>query len=676
MREFFLRYFKLFFGFVLLLSNLYFGLVRADDTVTGSKQFVVMITGYYPTTGKTTLGAGIVVGQQGGSVYIVTAGHVLKEAIEFAEDVTVQFLGKPGFKIEATLLPNNFDENVDLAIIAVPVDSAPKQIVGLADYAIANLASAPKKGDGTFFIGQPGGRPWGANSIAAPILEVQTTRLEVATDAVVQGFSGGATLDEQGRIIGLTYAVGNRRALIIPIVYIKENVERSGYPFQIVNAGINKEIIAPKSQPKAETYLKSKGYRLDIDSYFKSVLAADEAAMSIFHNMNMNLKSEQTLQWIKENRYRFNLKEIRNFAHYAQVYQVKSNQGLLRKLLDEFSVVDDYLKSARAGSIDVAELCRIYQKSEPIFGYSDQNGYCTSLPKQNLVLEYLYNVFNSYIPPQQLNKSDYILENYIPTWFVNGETPKSVNVIEFKNKRDENKIPSSGYSIAEADFTVWDGSYAILPDFGSAIRLNNSKSSLQNRRNDGDICYSFSFSGMNVQHVPCYGSILLYRRTDSLPATVIAVRDHLNSAAENEKFLRDLQFYNVLSDQTWGANETQASIFAHGESRTQILKVRCVGSTAYVTTDIGDIVGKLPNKFDMKFTFFDGEYVLQFTGQVPRVGKTYRPYVGLAPRELLLRLAGTYTHVDLSIEGIDIGHLPLRDAKWALDGALQGKGCY
>lgn len=671
-----LKYFKFLLGFIVLLSGFHTGVVQAANSSIHANQLVVMIKARFPTTGELTVGAGIVVGRQGGAVYIVTAKHVLEALLEEAENIEVQFADNRGFGIEATIIPNDFDKNLDLMIIAVPAEQVPSEITGLDEYAAANLANSPQIGEGAFFIGQPNGLLWGANSTAQPIANVRTTLIEVSTDAVVPGYSGGAVLDKQGRIIGLTYETQNGRALVIPIAYLKENVERSGYPFLIVNVGVKKEFKVSKAQQKSAIYLRTRGYELDMDSYFSSIMAADGEAIGIFHNLDMGIKSEQTLQWIKENRNRFGLSEIRNFAHYAQIYPVKSNQGLLNKLLDEYALVDNYLKSAQANSIDVAELCKIYQNSDPIFGYSDQNNYCSSLPKQHLILQYMYNVFSSYIPQQQIDKSNYILENYIPTWFVEGNIPQSMKYIKFKQTRDENKIPAAGYSIAETNFTVWGGGYAILPDFGRAIRLNNSKASLQNRTDDGDICYSFSYSGKRIQHVQCYGTMLLYRRAADQKATVIAVKGHLNSHAENRKYIQQLKSHDYLSDQTWRSNETQAIIFPQGDSQTEILSIRCVGTIAYVTTDIGDIVGKLPNKFDMQFKFPDGEYVLQFGGQIPKAGKTYRPYVSFAPRELMWRLAGDYPHVDLSIEGVNIGRLPLIDAKWALEGALQGKGCY
>lgn len=207
-----------------------------EDRMLSAKQLVVMLDGRFPTTGALTSGAGIVVGKKGGLVYIATAGHVVHGLYETATQLRVQFLDRPGDEIDATVWPTNFDKGIDLAILVVPEGRVPETITELDALPAARISDEIAEGEGAYLFGQPQGRMWSGNTTPERVVETSTTSIEIGSDSVVPGMSGGAAMDEGHRLVGLIVDTQNGNAHAISIRYLGEILESSGFPFDLINA--------------------------------------------------------------------------------------------------------------------------------------------------------------------------------------------------------------------------------------------------------------------------------------------------------------------------------------------------------------------------------------------------------------------------------------------------------
>jgi S1-C subfamily serine protease len=90
----------------------------------------------------------------------------------------------------------------DLAVVRARVSGLTFDLNRLGDP--QNL----KKGDFAYAIGQPGGEQWGVTYQPGSISDVGSVWLKVQSAYVENGHSGGALIDQHGRIIGMVKQTG------------------------------------------------------------------------------------------------------------------------------------------------------------------------------------------------------------------------------------------------------------------------------------------------------------------------------------------------------------------------------------------------------------------------------------------------------------------------------------
>lgn len=201
------------------------------------KSLVVMINGHFPITGKPVNGAGIVVGKKDGIIYIATAAHVVRNFTERAEDISVKFADRPGLALPAKIQNISFDKHIDLAILGVFEDGVPTKIVQSQMFPSARMTDPPATGEEVFFLGQPNGRPWEGSKVPDKLSKVNSVEMEVPTKEAVPGYSGGAALDGSDRILGIIIETEDGVVRILPINRLREILEESRFPFDLVDQG-------------------------------------------------------------------------------------------------------------------------------------------------------------------------------------------------------------------------------------------------------------------------------------------------------------------------------------------------------------------------------------------------------------------------------------------------------
>lgn len=256
----------------LLILTVAFAEEPDERSGISAKQLVVMVDGRFATSGALTSGAGIVVGRKGGLVYIATAGHVVRELMEEAEDIRVQFPERPGLEVSATIFPANFDKGVDVALLIVPQSEAPESIAALDIFPIARMSTEIQIGEGVYLFGQPGGKVWSGNKSPEKVQAARTTEIEVESNTVVPGLSGGAAFDEGLRIVGLIVETDNGIARSIPIRFLKEIIESGGYPFMLGDA----DAPLPDVEIDPLEELTKRGYSLSASGLLSAQSAANQ----------------------------------------------------------------------------------------------------------------------------------------------------------------------------------------------------------------------------------------------------------------------------------------------------------------------------------------------------------------------------------------------------------------
>ncbi len=165
-------------------------------------------------------GSGIIIGQNDTELLIVTNNHVISDAdslsVTFTDESTVQAAVK------------GTDEETDLAILAVPLDSISADTKSHIKSATLGDSDSLKMGQGVVAIGNAlgHGQSVTVGHVSALNRQIQVDgviKWVIQTDAAINpGNSGGALLNSRGEVIGINEAK-----------YADENVEGVGYAIPI-----------------------------------------------------------------------------------------------------------------------------------------------------------------------------------------------------------------------------------------------------------------------------------------------------------------------------------------------------------------------------------------------------------------------------------------------------------
>ncbi|MEQ9620987.1 tetratricopeptide repeat protein [Coleofasciculus chthonoplastes] len=163
------------------------------------------------------VGAGIVINRQGGTLYILTARHVIggtncinanSQGCQVSDRIAVEFYSPPGqqpIQKIAELLPQSWAGNLDLVVLTVS-GGVPPDIQPLP---IAN--TQPRRNDSLKVIGHPSQtrQAWSIqshrfiNNISGQFACSQYSCLQLSEPQLSPGNSGGAVLNQNNEIVGI-----------------------------------------------------------------------------------------------------------------------------------------------------------------------------------------------------------------------------------------------------------------------------------------------------------------------------------------------------------------------------------------------------------------------------------------------------------------------------------------
>lgn len=201
-------------------------------------------------------GSGIIVGQNGEELLIVTNNHV----VEDSKELSVTFIDDA--EVKAAI--KGTDSESDLAVIAVALGDIPAETMGQIKVAALGDSDSLKVGQGVIAIGNAlgYGQSVTVGYVSALNREVKaedsTSRTLLQTDAAINpGNSGGALLNMNGEVIGINAAK-----------YSSTAVEGMGYAIPISQAQeIINELMNKKTRVAVEVanqgYLGIQGQNID-----------------------------------------------------------------------------------------------------------------------------------------------------------------------------------------------------------------------------------------------------------------------------------------------------------------------------------------------------------------------------------------------------------------------------
>jgi len=191
-------------------------------------------------------GAGVVVSGRDGSIYVVTANHVVRRHDQQAARITVRFRFMPGESVPGRVL-DDYDETLDLAVLIVERDQ--RRPVSLADVPFQSLGEPERlrRGDDLYAIGNPLGQGLDRTDLPLKFREREGGVLRFAASALHVGYSGGGLFDSSSQLVGVVTRDKSQYGEATSVSVVIDKLKRWGYPVSLVIAAV---ALPPSASPK------------------------------------------------------------------------------------------------------------------------------------------------------------------------------------------------------------------------------------------------------------------------------------------------------------------------------------------------------------------------------------------------------------------------------------------
>jgi hypothetical protein len=195
-----------------------------------AKGSVVLISADH-SGGASDSGAGIIVGTSGGSIYLVTADHVVRRGGKPAATVRVTFRWMTG-SCAANLLPKH-DLDADLAVLTVAASACPGNQRRSFPLPALREPRSLRPDEPVVLLGNPDGHPWQAYGKGETFSALVGDRVEFESSHLKHGHSGGALYDADLQLIGMVFVDTGTSGYAQTLGYIATRLRGWGYPFDL-----------------------------------------------------------------------------------------------------------------------------------------------------------------------------------------------------------------------------------------------------------------------------------------------------------------------------------------------------------------------------------------------------------------------------------------------------------
>lgn len=200
-----------------------------EGSLEQAQTLVVMIDGQLE--GEATWGAGLVVGERAGALYVVTANHVVRRGSAIAQNLRVKLRSLPGERLPVRIL-EDMDRQLDLAVVAVSIQNQPSASAGIA-FRLLGSPRNLRRGDSVYAIGYANSVEWSSNLTPYRYRDSDGDEFSFEALSIKQGHSGGGVFDEQWRLIGMVLRDQPPDGGALSIERILGLLKKWGYPLAL-----------------------------------------------------------------------------------------------------------------------------------------------------------------------------------------------------------------------------------------------------------------------------------------------------------------------------------------------------------------------------------------------------------------------------------------------------------
>lgn len=203
-----------------------------DTEFEKTAQLIVMLKADYDGTEE--FGAGIIFGREKSRLLIATASHILHRGTVEPEKILVNLKALPDKVLKATLLKRSDEGGLDLAVIAI--NELEKEGLDVCSIPFDRLGqpTALKRKDSVYSVGNPNGVPWAISVEPDKISQILGDDIVFQSSFITSGHSGGALVDKNAAIVGMTIADQPPFARAMSIAAVLKKVRGWGYPVQLI----------------------------------------------------------------------------------------------------------------------------------------------------------------------------------------------------------------------------------------------------------------------------------------------------------------------------------------------------------------------------------------------------------------------------------------------------------
>ena len=204
-----------------------------DEELEKTAQIIVMLKADY--NGVEEFGTGIIFGRQKDRLLIATAYHILHKGEIKPGKISISLRALPGKFFNATLLKHTDDGGADIAVIEAK-DLA-RQGFKVCSLSLDRLGVTAdlKRRDSVYPIGNPNGVAWAIPPEADKVSQITGNDIVFQSSFISSGHSGGALIDKNATIVGMTVADQPPFGRAINIDVVLKQVKIWGYPVQLIN---------------------------------------------------------------------------------------------------------------------------------------------------------------------------------------------------------------------------------------------------------------------------------------------------------------------------------------------------------------------------------------------------------------------------------------------------------
>lgn len=192
---------------------------------------VVMLSADYD--GVPEFGAGIVFGREKDKIFIATASHVVRRGNVKPQSISVRFKQYPDKIFSPVVVKSGGEGGLDLAVLSI--DNVSKQGINACTFPFGHLGTTDdlERGDLVYALGNPNGVAWSMSIDPDKLSGLEKNELLFQSSIVGGGYSGGALIDENADIVGMTTADQPPFGRAIKMDAIIKKVKDWGFPVQL-----------------------------------------------------------------------------------------------------------------------------------------------------------------------------------------------------------------------------------------------------------------------------------------------------------------------------------------------------------------------------------------------------------------------------------------------------------